>query len=60
VRLRRVALAGLELAYPTFTAVAGLAARQLARELGGTPLGPEWRALRRLGARAAVWERSEE
>jgi pyruvate/2-oxoglutarate dehydrogenase complex dihydrolipoamide dehydrogenase (E3) component len=46
-------LAELELAYPTFTAVLGLAARQLVRALDLTPLSPEWRSLRR---RAAEWE----
>jgi pyruvate/2-oxoglutarate dehydrogenase complex dihydrolipoamide dehydrogenase (E3) component len=53
-------LAELELAYPTFTAIVGLAARQLTRELGVTPLAPEWRTLRPVAARAAEWERSEE
>ncbi len=47
-------LAEMELAYPTFTAVVGLAARQIVRQLGVVPLSPEWRALH-----AAEWERSE-
>jgi dihydrolipoamide dehydrogenase len=38
-------LAELELAYPTFTEIVGLAARQLARELNLIPLEPQWRAL---------------
>jgi pyruvate/2-oxoglutarate dehydrogenase complex dihydrolipoamide dehydrogenase (E3) component len=48
-------LAELEFAYPTFAAILGLAARQLARELSAVPLGPEWRALSNL--RIAEWER---
>jgi pyruvate/2-oxoglutarate dehydrogenase complex dihydrolipoamide dehydrogenase (E3) component len=47
-------LAELEIAYPTFTAVVGLAARQLVRQLGLVPVIPEWRELRRF--RAAEWE----
>ncbi|MBA2253563.1 MAG: NAD(P)/FAD-dependent oxidoreductase [Chloroflexi bacterium] len=50
-------LAQLELAYPTFTAIVGLAARQLVRELGVVPLAPAWRALAH--PRAAEWEQSE-
>ena len=38
-------LAELELAYPTYTAILGLAARQLVRELGLQPLPPRWRSL---------------
>lgn len=38
-------LAELELAYPTFTEIVGLAARQSARELAVIPLAPHWRAL---------------
>jgi hypothetical protein len=45
------------LAYPTYTAVVGLAARRLLTELGVMPLAPEWRALSSL--HAAEWERSE-
>jgi pyruvate/2-oxoglutarate dehydrogenase complex dihydrolipoamide dehydrogenase (E3) component len=48
-------LAELELAYPTYTAIVGLAARQLVRQLGVMPLTPEWRAL---GREHAEWERS--
>jgi dihydrolipoamide dehydrogenase len=48
-------LAELELAYPTYTAILGLAARQLIRELGVTPLTPQWRALGK--ERASEWER---
>jgi pyruvate/2-oxoglutarate dehydrogenase complex dihydrolipoamide dehydrogenase (E3) component len=51
-------LAQLELAYPTFTAIAGLAARQLVRELGVVPLASAWRALAH--PRASEWERSED
>lgn len=50
-------LADLELAYPTFTSIVGLAARQLARELNAVPLAPQWQALQRW--RAAEWEQSE-
>ncbi|HEX6385816.1 MAG TPA: NAD(P)/FAD-dependent oxidoreductase [Anaerolineae bacterium] len=50
-------LAELELAYPTFASIIGLAARQLVRELGLTPLAREWRSLAQLGERVAEWER---
>jgi pyruvate/2-oxoglutarate dehydrogenase complex dihydrolipoamide dehydrogenase (E3) component len=50
-------LAELELAYPTYTAIVGLAARHLVRELGVMPLAAEWRTLGRV--HAAEWERSE-
>ncbi|MFQ3664233.1 MAG: hypothetical protein SNJ69_17800, partial [Chloroflexaceae bacterium] len=50
-------LADLEIAYPTYTAIVGLAARQLVRELGRVDLAPSWRALSRL--RAIEWERSD-
>ena len=46
-------LAGLELAYPTYTAIVGLAARRIAYEMGLVLLAPEWRAL---GRRVAEWE----
>ena len=49
-------LAELELAYPTFTAIVGMAARQLVRELGIVPVSRQWRGL--AGARATEWERS--
>jgi pyruvate/2-oxoglutarate dehydrogenase complex dihydrolipoamide dehydrogenase (E3) component len=49
-------LADLELAYPTYTSIVGLAARQVVRELGVMPLTAEWRALGK--AHAAEWERS--
>lgn len=47
--------ADLELAYPTFSAVIGLAARQIVRELGIIPVLPEWRELAKI--RASEWER---
>jgi dihydrolipoamide dehydrogenase len=50
-------LAELEIAYPTYTAVLGLAARRLLRELGVMPLAPQWRTL---GRPPAEWERREE
>ncbi len=49
-------LAELEIAYPTYTAILGLAARRLVRELGVMPLAPQWRAL---GRPHAEWERRE-
>lgn len=53
-------LAALELAYPTFTSIVGLAARQLVRDLKLTPLARQWSTLRPVTARAAEWERSME
>jgi pyruvate/2-oxoglutarate dehydrogenase complex dihydrolipoamide dehydrogenase (E3) component len=50
-------LADLEIAYPTYTAIVGLAARQIVRELGVVPVAPEWRALKQV--RGAEWERRE-
>lgn len=49
-------MAELELAYPTFAAIVGLAARQIVRELGVVPLVRHWQTLQR--PRAAEWERS--
>jgi pyruvate/2-oxoglutarate dehydrogenase complex dihydrolipoamide dehydrogenase (E3) component len=51
-------LADLELAYPTFSAIVGLAARQLARDLGVVQIAPEWPALKQI--RGAEWERKDE
>jgi pyruvate/2-oxoglutarate dehydrogenase complex dihydrolipoamide dehydrogenase (E3) component len=48
-------LAELELAYPTYTAIVGLAARGIIYELGVVPVAHEWQALGRLPA--ATWER---
>lgn len=50
-------LAHLELAYPTFTAILGLAARQLARELDLVAASPRWRAYGRPGA--TEWEHND-
>jgi pyruvate/2-oxoglutarate dehydrogenase complex dihydrolipoamide dehydrogenase (E3) component len=50
-------LADLELAYPTFAAIIGLAARQLVRELDAVSVAPEWRALKQI--RGAEWERKD-
>ena len=50
-------LAEMELAYPTFSAIAGLAARRIVRQLGAIPLAPEWRAL--ATPHAAEWERRD-
>jgi pyruvate/2-oxoglutarate dehydrogenase complex dihydrolipoamide dehydrogenase (E3) component len=49
-------LAELELAYPTYTAIAGLAARRAMAALGVMPLNPAQRAAGRQSA--AEWERS--
>jgi pyruvate/2-oxoglutarate dehydrogenase complex dihydrolipoamide dehydrogenase (E3) component len=51
------ALANLEIAYPTYTAIIGLAARQITRQIGGTPLASQWRALGRLPL--PEWERRD-
>ncbi|MEE9216920.1 MAG: NAD(P)/FAD-dependent oxidoreductase [Anaerolineales bacterium] len=50
-------LAEMELAYPTFTAIVGLAARRIVHQLGVVPLAPEWRAL--ATPHAAEWERRD-
>ncbi len=51
-------LAELEIAYPTYTAVIGLAARRIVRDLGVMPLTEEWRTLGR--PHASEWERSSQ
>jgi pyruvate/2-oxoglutarate dehydrogenase complex dihydrolipoamide dehydrogenase (E3) component len=56
--LRVEQLADMEIAYPTFSAVVGLAARQIVRELGAVPVAPEWRALKQ--RRIGEWERRAE
>lgn len=50
-------LAEVELAYPTYTAIVGLAARQLVQKLGVMPLASLWQTLGR--PYAAEWERNE-
>ena len=40
-------LATLEIAYPTYAAILGLAARHVVAVQGGLALDPEWRALTR-------------
>jgi pyruvate/2-oxoglutarate dehydrogenase complex dihydrolipoamide dehydrogenase (E3) component len=50
-------LAEMELAYPTFTAIVGLTARRIIRELGTIPLAPEVQSRGR--AFIAEWERGE-
>jgi pyruvate/2-oxoglutarate dehydrogenase complex dihydrolipoamide dehydrogenase (E3) component len=50
-------LADLEIAYPTYAAVVGLAARKLVRELDLMPLSPQWRALRK--GHISEWERTD-
>jgi len=47
-------LAEVELAYPTYTAIVGLAARQVCRQLGVVPLTTHWHALPSLAS--AEWE----
>jgi hypothetical protein len=49
-------LAELELAYPTYTAIVGLAARKAVRALGVMPMASTWQTLGR--PQAAEWERS--
>jgi pyruvate/2-oxoglutarate dehydrogenase complex dihydrolipoamide dehydrogenase (E3) component len=51
-------LAELEIAYPTYTAAVGIAARRIVSELGVRPLAAQWRALKKLPA--AEWERSDQ
>jgi hypothetical protein len=50
-------LANLELAYPTFTAIIGLAARQLVRQLDLIPIAPSWRTPQR--PIATEWEHND-
>jgi pyruvate/2-oxoglutarate dehydrogenase complex dihydrolipoamide dehydrogenase (E3) component len=50
-------LADIELAYPTFTTIVGLAARKLSRELGVFPLSPQGQSLSRTGIEE--WERGD-
>jgi dihydrolipoamide dehydrogenase len=47
-------LAELQIAYPTFTSILGLAARRIVRQLGVQPLALEWQALAELPG--AEWE----
>lgn len=47
-------LAELQIAYPTFTAILGLTARQIVRKLGVQPLASQWRSLVNLPG--AEWE----
>ena len=51
-------LADLEISYPTYTAILGLAARRIARELGMVSTAPQWRARGR--PNAAEWETTAE
>lgn len=55
--LRIEHLAELEFSYPTFAAIVGVAARQIARDLNAVPIVKEWRLLTRL--RPAEWERAD-
>jgi dihydrolipoamide dehydrogenase len=47
-------LAELEIAYPTYTSVVGLAAKRLVKNLGVVPLASEWRTSDKLTP--AEWE----
>jgi hypothetical protein len=49
-------LAQLEIAYPTFAAVVGLAARQITRELSALPIAMPWGVSNQRNA--AEWERN--
>jgi len=49
-------LAEMEIAYPTFAAAVGLAARKIVQDLGLNRLAPQWRALG--GSPGAEWEKS--
>ncbi len=50
-------LADMEFAYPTFAAIIGVAARQLARELRAVPILPRWSEV--TAERNAEWERRD-
>jgi hypothetical protein len=51
-------LANVEFAYPTFTAIVGLAARRILRELGLVATSPRWGIPERTFG--AEWEHSNE
>lgn len=48
-------LAEIEIAYPTFTAIIGLAARKLVYDLGVQPIGHAWKSIGK--SQVAEWER---
>lgn len=50
-------LANLELAYPTYAAIVGLAARQIVRSMNLVHISQEWRTLKKL--RPGEWERAD-
>jgi dihydrolipoamide dehydrogenase len=50
-------LADLEIAYPTYCGISGLAARRIVRSLGVMPLSPQWIGLDR--RHLAEWERKD-
>ena len=52
-------MAHMEIAYPTYTAVLGLAARRLLTALGGYESSAHWRSLGRAAAPVAEWERRD-
>ena len=49
-------LATVEYAYPTFAAIIGVAARQIAGEMNWIPVEAQWQGLSR--RRVAEWERT--
>jgi pyruvate/2-oxoglutarate dehydrogenase complex dihydrolipoamide dehydrogenase (E3) component len=49
-------LAEMEISYPTYTAIVGVAARRIVRDLGVRPVSPQWRTLGK--THLAEWERS--
>jgi dihydrolipoamide dehydrogenase len=55
--MRLEQLASLEIAYPTFTAIVGVAARRLAHDLNLMPIAPQWRAFGR--PFTSEWERKD-
>jgi len=52
-------LAQMEIAYPTYTAVLGLAARQLLAALGSQASSAHWRSLAGVATPVAEWERRD-
>jgi hypothetical protein len=52
-------MAQMEIAYPTYTAVLGLAARQLLTALGSHESSTHWRNLGRVAAPVVEWERRD-
>jgi hypothetical protein len=51
-------LARLEIAYPTYSGIIGLAARRIVRQMGFAETDAEWKELGRL--QGAEWERADQ